>query len=166
MEANHIFIRIVSVFTLLYVLRLIHTHKLRIGNSWFLFILGVGFFILSIWPGSIDILSVFTGTNSWLSNIFFFLIVFLFIIVVQCTLMISGLVRHVKELGQELTLLSSEIDEEKIKREAGAAHAIKAATVYPIIANELQSMTLNPSDLVNNEPFLPESTAEKDRKES
>ena len=143
METHHIIIRIAAIFTLLYILRLIHNHKLRIGNSWYLLILGTGFFILSAWPGAVDILSLLTGTNSHLSNVLSFLIIFLFVIVIQCTLMISSLVNHVKELGQEITLLSSEINEEKIKREAGMAHAIKAATMNPMISDELRKMTLN-----------------------
>ena len=143
METHYIIIRIVSISTLLYILRLIHNHKLRIGNSWYLLILGTGFFILSAWPGAVDILSLFTGTNSHFSNVLSFLIIFLFVIVVQCTLMISSLVNHVKELGQEITLLSSEINEEKIKREAGMAHAINAATMSPIISDELRKITLN-----------------------
>jgi uncharacterized membrane protein YtjA (UPF0391 family) len=52
-----------------------------------------------------------TGSSSWLSNILFFLIMFLFLIVVNCTLMITGLIGHVKELGQQLAILNSEIDE-------------------------------------------------------
>lgn len=144
-EVNHIFIRIVSMFTLAYIIRLIYAHNLRIGSSWFLLILGTGFFVLSIWPDSIEILSIFTGTNSWASNILFFFIIFLFIIVVHCTIMISGLINCVKELGQELTLLMSDMDEEKIKNEAGAAHAIETATVHPLIINDLKKMALNSS---------------------
>ena len=77
--------------------------------------------------------------------------------------MISGLVTRVKELGQELALLSSEIDDEKIKREAGMAHAIKAVTVHPIVADELRSTSLNHSDNVNCEYPLAESMTEKDK---
>ena len=76
--------------------------------------------------------------------------------------MISGLTSRVKELGQELALLSSEIDDEKIKREAGMAHSIKAVTVHPVVVDELRSMALNPSDNVNCEYPLDESMTEKD----
>lgn len=151
LEVNHIFIRIVSILTLLYVVRLIYTHNLRIGSSWFLLALGTSFFVLSIWPNAIEILSIFTGTNSWVSNILFFFIIFLFIIVIHCTIMISGLINRVKELGQELTLLTSDINEEKIKNEAGAAHTIERATVHPLIAEDLKNMPLVPSGAKDRE---------------
>ena len=142
-EVNHLFIRFVSICTLVYIIRLIYAHNLRIGSSWFLLVLGTSFFVLSIWPDSIEILSLFTGTNSWASNILFFFVIFLFIIVVHCTIMISGLINCVKELGQELTLLASDIDEEKIKKEAGSAHAIETATVHPLVANDLNSLPIH-----------------------
>ena len=146
LETNFLFIRIISFFTLIYIIRLIYTNNLRIGSSWFLLILGTGFFFLTIWPGSIEILRLFTGINAWFSNILFFLITFLFIILVHCTIMISGLINCVKELGQELTLLTSDINEEKIKKEAGAAHAIEAALTHPLIVKELKDNRFNPSD--------------------
>jgi len=160
-EVNHIFIRIVSMFTLAYIIRLIYAHNLRIGSSWFLLILGTGFFVLSIWPDSIEILSIFTGTNSWASNILFFFIIFLFIIVVHCTIMISGLINCVKELGQELTLLMSDMDEEKIKNEAGAAHAIKTATVHPLIINDLKNLALIPSKAKKRKTLQIQKKAQK-----
>lgn len=98
----------------MYIIRLIYTHKLRIGNSWLLFLLGIGFLVLTVFPKTINILGYVTGSTSWLSNILFFLIMFLFIIIVHCTLMIKGLISRVKELGQQLALLNSEIDEKNL----------------------------------------------------
>ncbi len=111
MTTDYIFIQTISVITFMYIIRLIYTHKLRIGNSWFLFLLGMGFLLLTVFPNTINILSYITGSTSWLSNILFFLIMFLFIIIVHCTLMIKGLISRVKELGQQLALLNSEIEE-------------------------------------------------------
>ncbi len=113
MEINYILIQIVSILTFIYIIHLIYTHKLRIGHSWFLFLLGIGFLLLSVWPSAIHMVAFITGSSSWLSNILFFLIMFLFLIVVNCTLMITGLIGHVKELGQQLAILNSEIDEKK-----------------------------------------------------
>ncbi len=110
MEINSVFIRSVSILTFIYIIRLIYSHKLRIGHSWFLFLLGMGFLILSVWPGTIRWVTLITGAHSWLNNILFFLVAFLFMIVVHCSLMISALTTRVKELGQQLALLSSEID--------------------------------------------------------
>ena len=111
MEINYILIQMVSVLTFIYIIHLIYAHKLRIGHSWFLFLLGIGFLLLSVWPSAIHMVGFITGSSSWLSNILFFLIMFLFLIVVNCTLMITGLIGRVKELGQQLAILSSEIDE-------------------------------------------------------
>ena len=113
MEINYILIQIVSILTFIYIIHLIYAHKLRIGHSWFLFLLGIGFLLLSVWPSAIHMVAFITGSSSWLSNILFFLIMFLFIIVVNCTLMITGLIGHVKELAQQLAILNSEIDEKK-----------------------------------------------------
>lgn len=56
--------------------------------------------------------------------------------------MISDLISCVKELAQGLSLLSSDMDEVKIKRETGVAHAIKAATMNPLVAEELENIAL------------------------
>jgi hypothetical protein len=74
----------------------------------------MGFLVLTVFPKTINILGYITGSTSWLSNILFFLIMFLFIIIVHGTLMIKGLISRVKELGQQLALLNSEIDEKKL----------------------------------------------------
>ncbi len=111
MVTNYIFVQTISVLTFMYIIRLIYTHSLRVGNSWFLFLLGVGFLILTICPGAISVIGCVTGTTSWLSNILFFLVMFLFIIIIHCTIMIKGLISRVKEMGQQLALLNSEIDE-------------------------------------------------------
>ncbi|MCP5002372.1 MAG: DUF2304 domain-containing protein [Planctomycetes bacterium] len=111
MVTNYIFIQTISVLTFMYIIRLICTHRLRVGNSWFLFLLGAGFLILTICPGAISVIGCVTGTTSWLSNILFFLVMFLFIIIIHCTIMIKGLISRVKEMGQQLALLNSEIDE-------------------------------------------------------
>ena len=110
MEANHVLIRVLSILIFIYIIRLIYAHKLRIGLTWFLFLLGAGLLILAVWPSAISMVGCITGSTSWLSNILFFLIMFLFIIIVNCTLMISGLTSRVKELGQQIAILSSEID--------------------------------------------------------
>lgn len=111
MQTNYILIQAVSVLTFIYIIRLISAHKLRIGHSWFLFLLGIGFLVLSIWPSTINIVGWVTGSTSWLSNILFFLITFLFVILVNCSLMITGLISRVKELAQQTAILRSEIDE-------------------------------------------------------
>lgn len=111
MDINYTFIRILSLLTFLYILRLIYGHRLRIGHSWFLFLLGIGLLFLSVWPKAIHTVYVLTGSTSWLSNVLFFSIAFLFIIIIHCTVMISALTTRVKELGQQLAILSSESTE-------------------------------------------------------
>lgn len=116
MESSQLIIRGISCLTFIYILKLIYGHQLRTGHSWFLFLLGLGFLLLSIWPKAINILAYITGTTSWLNNILFFLVMFLFIIIVHCTIIISVLINRVKELGQQLAILSSEIDENNSAR--------------------------------------------------
>lgn len=140
MEANYFLIRLISITTLVYIIRLIYTHKLKIGHSWLLLVLGIGFIVLSIWPDTIKSIQYITGDHSLLVNIVFFLIAFLFLITIHCSVMISQLTSNLKELGQELAIISSEINEEKMKREAVGAHAITAATVLPEIENELRKV--------------------------
>lgn len=112
MEIHHVFIRASSLLTFSYILRLIYAHKLRVGHSWFLFLFGAGFFVLSVWPNAIDLVTVITGTRSWLTNILFFLMFFLFIIIVHCSIMISALTDRVKELGQQLAILNCAMDKQ------------------------------------------------------
>ena len=67
--------------------------------------------------------------------------------------MISSLINRVKELGQELAITSSDIDEEKMKREANAAHAIKASTVVPMFTEETQYPYSSASDSPDGDPL-------------
>jgi ABC-type transport system involved in multi-copper enzyme maturation permease subunit len=114
MESN--IVRIISILIFVYIIRLIYNHKLKVGHSWFLFIMGVGLLILSIWPGAISILYVISGTKSWLNNIMFFLVLFLFLLVIHCTIVISALTDRVKELGQQIAISFSEIDEKNLNK--------------------------------------------------
>jgi len=116
METNYALVRIISIVTFIYITRLIYTHKLKVGYSWFLFLLGTGFFILSIWPGAINHFYWITGSTSWLSNVLFFLVMFLFIILIHCSIIISRLTDRVKELGQQIALSFAEIDEKNLNK--------------------------------------------------
>ena len=114
MKTNYTLVRIISILTFIYITRLIYSHKLKVGYSWFLFLLGTGFLILSVWPDAIDFLYLVTGSESWLNNVLFFLVIFLFIIVVHCTIVISALTDRVKELGQQIAISFAEIDEKNL----------------------------------------------------
>ncbi len=157
MEPDYTLIRVISILISLYILRLIYTHKLRIGYSWLLFILGMGFVVLSISPNVISVIKYITGSVCFITNIIFYLIISLFLIIVHCTLMISSLTSHVKELGQEISLLSSELDEEKLKREAGVAHLISSATVSPLVTDHLKNVNNHMHSNHNN--FHPKTSA-------
>lgn len=113
MNTGYLFFRIVSILVFLYVLRLIHNHRLRVGHSWFLLCLGAGLLVFSFWPKTIDWLFYLTRSNSFFDNLSLFLIAFLFVIVVHCSIMISDLTGRVKELAQELALLGAEMENGK-----------------------------------------------------
>ena len=110
MESKDLLYQVISILIYIYILRLIHGHRLRVGHSWFLLLFGGGFLVLAFWPGAIDLVVFITGSNSLLDNILFYCVMFLFFIIVHCSLMIFDLTSRVKELAQEVTLLNSEID--------------------------------------------------------
>ena len=138
METNYILVRIISILTFIYITRLIYNNKLKIGYSWFLFLLGIGFLVLAIWPSAINLFYWLTGSDSWLTNVLFFLVMFLFIIVVHCTLMISRLIDRVKELGQQIAISFAEIDEKNLNKLINSLQSINTR----ITRDELDDVAL------------------------
>lgn len=163
METNYALVRIISVLTFIYITRLIYSHKLKIGYSWFLFLLGMGFLILSIWPGAINLVSWITGSTSWLNNVLFFLIVFLFIIVVHCTIMISSLTYCVKELGQQIAISFAEIDEKNLNKLIDSLQTINTKITRTVLNDEEPCVTAN---AFNMDESIPQAYSETVNAES
>jgi hypothetical protein len=99
---------IVSVLFIAYVIRLVHTRKLRETDSIVWILAGVAIFVLAVWVKPLILLTKLIGAKLWASTLFFSGLVFLTFVSLWITTRISALSDDVRELAQRVTLLSAE----------------------------------------------------------
>ena len=95
---------VVSILLTFFVLKKIRQSKVKIEDSIFWVMFALMMVVLSIFPGSADILSDFVGTYSTSNFIFMFVIFILLVKVFFLSLKISQLESRVTELIQQLAL--------------------------------------------------------------
>jgi hypothetical protein len=106
---NAILARLLFAGVFIFILRLIHANKLKIGSSWLLLMLGSVVLLMVVWPDSARLFSFVTGSQDWLLNLLFVVVLVLLLLVVHASLIISNLVSRVKELAQNYSLLQEEM---------------------------------------------------------
>lgn len=111
---------IVSVATLLLMMRKIRQSKVQIESAIFWILLALVLVVFSIFPGVADFASRLVGIYATTNFLFLFAIFVLIVKVFYMTIHISQLETRVKELVQQMAL------EEKKREEMGAAAATKA----------------------------------------
>lgn len=113
MEPKYLVIRLLSIMMFCLIIRLIYCSKLKIGASWIWLVFGLGFLILTLWPGAIDLSMKLIKVNSWIEVVFFFIVVFLLVINIHFSMVISGLADRSKSLAQEIAFLNRKIEDKK-----------------------------------------------------
>lgn len=107
----HIFILIVSLLFLAYVVNKVRTNKLSERESlWWIFG-GVISLIISVFPKSIDAISLLIGISYPPTFIFFIALVFLFVLTFTLSNKVSELREKNKELTQFISLMENEYRE-------------------------------------------------------
>ncbi len=109
-HTQRIFAIITSVVTLLSIVELVRRRKLKEEYSWLWFLTTVVMVVLSSWYGLIEKLSRLVGAVTPTTTLFLFGLLFLLLISVHFSTVISRLTQQVRRLTQEVALLSAERD--------------------------------------------------------
>ncbi|ABS26023.1 DUF2304 domain-containing protein [Anaeromyxobacter sp. Fw109-5] len=129
---QHVFAMAVSVVTLGVILELIRRRKLREEYSFLWVITTLGMLVLSIWYGLVEWLTRLSGAVTPTTTLFIFGLVFLLLISVHFSTVLSRLTEQVRRLTQELAILSAERDE-------GRSHATRQSPGAATASEEAQA---------------------------
>lgn len=129
-SVQRIFAILTSAGTLLVILELVRRRKLKEEYSWLWIVTAAGMLVLSSWYGLIEKLSQLIGAVTHTTTLFLLGLIFLLLISVHFSTVISRLTQQVRRLTQEIAILTAERDRapqrsraESQDRERGALSA-------------------------------------------
>jgi hypothetical protein len=109
-SSQHVFAVLVSFATLVVIVELIRRRRLREEYSLLWILTALGMFLLSTWYGLVEWLTQLSGAVSPVTTLFIFGLVFLLLISVHFSTVLSRLTQQVRRLAQEVALLTAERD--------------------------------------------------------
>ncbi len=116
-HTQRIFAIVASVATLVFIVELVRRRRLKEEYSWLWIGTGVGMVVLSVWYGLIERITHVIGAITVTTTLFLFGLLFLLVISVHVTTVISKLTQQVRRLAQEIAILSAERDQAGAERE-------------------------------------------------
>jgi hypothetical protein len=111
----------VSIAIMLLIVELVRRRKLREEYSWLWLVTGSLILVLMIWVDLLKWITHMVGALVPSSTVFFLAVLFLMLIGLHFSVMISKLTDRNKELAQRFALLEMEIEEMKNVRAAAAS---------------------------------------------
>ncbi len=108
---QRVFAIVTSVATLVFIVELVRRRRLKEEYSWLWIVTGVGMVVLSAWYGLIERVTHLIGAVTVTTTLFLFGLLFLLVISVHFSTVISRLTQQVRRLTQELAILSAERDQ-------------------------------------------------------
>jgi hypothetical protein len=93
-----------------FILELVRRRRLREEYSWLWLLTGGLMVVLVVWQRLLLVITALIGAVSPITTLLLFSLLFLLAIVIHYSVIISRLTTQVKNLVQELALLSSELD--------------------------------------------------------
>jgi len=118
---QRIFAIATSIATFLVVMELIRRRRLREEYAFLWVLTTVGMMLLATWYGLIEWITQFIGAVAVTTTLFLFALLFLLLISVHFTTVISRLTVQVRRLTQELAILQAERAKPPAHRADGAA---------------------------------------------
>jgi len=106
-----IFALVTSVVAFLFVLELVRRRRLREEYSWLWLLIAGAMVVLVVWYRLLIVIIHVVGAVTPLNTLLLCAVLFLFAIAVHYSVIISRLATQVKNLAQELALLSSRVEE-------------------------------------------------------
>jgi len=110
---NKIVAAIIGIALLLLIIELVRKRKLREEYSWLWLLTGAVILLLTFWYDLLKWITQLIGGLVPSSTLFFFGVLFLFLISLHFSVVISKLTDRNKELAQQVALLESELNEVK-----------------------------------------------------
>ncbi len=107
-STQHAFAVLVSLVTLVVIIELIRRRRLREEYSLLWIVTTLGMIVLSTWYGLVEWLTRLSGAVSPVTTLFIFGLVFLLLISVHFSTVLSRLTHQVRRLTQEVALLTAE----------------------------------------------------------
>jgi hypothetical protein len=105
---QRVFAIVISIATFLVVMELVRRRRLREEYAFLWVLTTVGMMLLATWYGLIEWITQFIGAVAVTTTLFLFALLFLLLISVHFTTVISRLTVQVRRLAQELALLEAE----------------------------------------------------------
>jgi len=102
-----------SLLTVAAILELVRRRKLKEEYSWLWIVTGMAMVVLSSWYGLIEWLTHLIGAVAVTTTLFLFALLFLLLVTVHFSVVISRLTQQVRRLTQELAILRAERDAEE-----------------------------------------------------
>jgi hypothetical protein len=107
---------VTSVATFLFILELVRRRRLREEYSFLWIVTTIGMVVLSAWYGAIEHLTTIIGAVTATTTLFIFGLLFLLVISVHFSTVISRLTQQVRRLTQELAILTAERDDVAVEK--------------------------------------------------
>jgi len=114
---QRIFAIVTSAATLVFILELVRRRKLKEEYSWLWILTAAIMLVLSSWYGLIEELSRLIGAVAPTTTLFLFGLLFLLLISVHFSTMISRLAQQVRRLTQECAILEAELQQIRAGRD-------------------------------------------------
>lgn len=108
---QHIFAIIATFGILLFILELVRRRRLKEEYSWLWILTSMTMMLLVSWYGLIEQISSLIGAVLPTTTLFIFALLFLLLISVHFSTVISRLTQQIRRLTQELAILSAEREE-------------------------------------------------------
>ena len=97
-----------SIATLAFILDLVRRRKLKEEYAWLWILTGLGMLLLASWYGLLEWISHRIGAITVTTTLFIFALMFLLVISVHFSMVISRLTQQVRRLTQELAILEAD----------------------------------------------------------
>ncbi len=120
-QTQHLFALSASLGTLLFILELVRRRKLKEEYSWLWIATCAAMIVLVSWYGLIEWISALIGAALVTTTLFIFALLFLLLISVHFSTVISRLTQQVRRLTQELAILSAEREQARAADEQRGA---------------------------------------------
>jgi hypothetical protein len=102
-----------SLVTFLFILELVRRRRLREEYSWLWLLTAAVMILLVVWFRLLMIITRLVGAVTPLNTLLIFAVLFLLAIAVHYSVIVSRLTTQVKNLAQELALVSARLDERR-----------------------------------------------------
>jgi len=100
----------ISIAIFITIIELVRRRKLREEYSWFWLLTGTGLFLLAVNYDLLVGITRFIGAGFPTSTIFFFGIIFLIILNLHFSIVLSAFANQIKNLSQEIALLKNKVN--------------------------------------------------------